>query len=271
MIDQVIIENKKDFIFFDDMKRDFPMERPHYHNYYELYFLLSGSCKFSVENHIYTIHKNEMLLIPPYLIHGATDYPQMSHRFIVFFPVDCLCSEFHKNLSLFTKNSFYIPNDPEYVLELMQNIRSEVQSTNTMSHQAAHCYLQLLLTYIIRNDSSTQKSTFKSSSLSLVEKMMKYISNNSHNDISVSDLSQEFGFSESYISRLFKNASGIGFKEYVTLQRLKNAEIMLNTTELSIQEISMSCGFNDSNYFSSTFKKHHGMSPTKYRKQIYKN
>lgn len=267
MIDQVIISDKKKFIIFDDMKRNFPMERPHYHNCYELYYLVSGSCKFSVENRITNINKDEILLIPPKSIHMAVDYPQMTRRFIIHFSDDCINSEFKKALSTFTVDNLHTPNNSEHVQQLIQNIRSELRSTEPLSQQAAASYLKLLLTYLIRNKSSAKRAANKSFSITLVEKMMKYVSQHSCSDISINDLCKEFGYSESYISRLFKNVSGIGFKEYVILQRLKNSEILLNTTNQSIQEIAISCGFNDSNYFSTVFKEKYGSSPMKYRRK----
>lgn len=265
MIDKVTISDKKKFLKFDDMKRDFPMERPHFHNYYELYYLVSGSCEFSVEDHIFTLTKDDMLLIPPNSIHWAVDYPQMTRRFIVHFSPDCINSEFKKPLSLFTNNNLYIPDQPDHIHQMLQQIRKELKSAEPLSQQVAICHLKLLLTHMIRNTSSSRKPVHRNPSTELVEKMMQYVSACSHTDITINELSKEFGYSESYISRIFKNASGIGFKEYVILQRLKNAELLLRTTNHSVQEIAISCGFNDSNYFSTIFRKKHGMSPSKYR------
>ena len=59
----------------------------------------------------------------------------------------------------------------------------------------------------------------------------------------------------------------MGFSEYLTLVRLKNAEELLKSDmSLSVTEIAYASGFNDSNYFSEKFKSYYGVSPKKYRK-----
>ena len=75
--------------------------------------------------------------------------------------------------------------------------------------------------------------------------------------------------SAEHLSRSFKRETGFGFKEYITLLRLKNAEELLKTRKnMSISEIAFLCGFNDSNYFSDKFKRTYGISPLNFRKNF---
>ncbi len=67
------------------------------------------------------------------------------------------------------------------------------------------------------------------------------------------------------VSRLFKETTGKGFKDYVTEKRLEYGHTLLCTTEKSIAEISAESGFENANYFSTIFKQKYGMPPTKYR------
>ena len=64
------------------------------------------------------------------------------------------------------------------------------------------------------------------------------------------------------LTPVLKTNDGSANKGYI----IKNAEYMLTTTDKSIVEIADTCGFNDSNYFSTIFKKIHGVSPREYRK-----
>lgn len=265
MVVGALVLNDNKFIRYDDNQRDYSMPEFHYHNYYEIYFLVDGRCNFSVENHIFNLKKNDMLIIPPGLVHRAEAYPEMSKRIVLNFAKSCIDKEFKKLLVPFRKENLYIPKDAMYVLDIFKHIKSEHLGKDSISEQMSYCYLTILLEYIIRNKSYTDINNSQSSSVKLTEQLMKYVADNCHNDITIKHLSKEFGYSPNYITTLFKKNSGVGFKDYVILQRIKNAEYMLSTTDKSIYEIAFCCGFNDSNYFSTLFKKIHGVSPRKYR------
>ncbi|MEE1042726.1 MAG: AraC family transcriptional regulator, partial [Clostridia bacterium] len=100
---------------------------------------------------------------------------------------------------------------------------------------------------------------------SFIQKISNYIGENYANEITLDNLSREFSISKSHLSRLFKNTTGFGINEYITIVRIKNAERLILSTKLPITEIATRCGFNDSNYFSSVFKKIKGMSPLKFK------
>ena len=72
--------------------------------------------------------------------------------------------------------------------------------------------------------------------------------------------------SESHFSRLFKSTTSIGFKEYLNMLRIREAQRLLLNTCASVCEIAFSCGFNDSHYFSTHFKSGHGVSPLGFRR-----
>ena len=264
IINDTII-NEKRLVKYTDGNTDYPMPYPHFHNYYEIYFMVHGKCTFSVEDRFFEINKNNMLIIPPGLIHKAEDYPQTSDRIILNFSADCISHELKKRLSDFRKNNFYVPHDAGYVLEILENIQTELTNIDEISNEMRFCYLSILLAYITRNKSILDDSFTPSHSVKLTNSLIKYISNNYCNDITVKDLSEEFRYSPNYISFLFKQNIGISFSKYLTLQRLKHAEHMLTTTNKPIQRVAIECGFNDSNYFSIVFRKALGISPSKYR------
>jgi AraC-like DNA-binding protein len=67
------------------------------------------------------------------------------------------------------------------------------------------------------------------------------------------------------VSRLFKEVTGKGFKDYVVEKRLEYGHALLMTTQKSIVEIAAESGFESSSYFSIVFKQKYGVPPTKYR------
>ncbi|WWR16137.1 helix-turn-helix domain-containing protein [Lachnospiraceae bacterium JLR.KK008] len=100
---------------------------------------------------------------------------------------------------------------------------------------------------------------------SVVETAETYIKNNFNKDISLDEVSRVVNISPYYFSRIFKEGTGTNFIEYVTNIRIEKAKELLGTTEYSMKEICTMCGYADPNYFSRSFKKRVGVTPTEYK------
>ena len=68
-----------------------------------------------------------------------------------------------------------------------------------------------------------------------------------------------------YFSKIFKEETGENFIEYVTNIRITKAKELLEKSEFSMKEICAEVGYSDPNYFSRTFKKNVGVTPTEYK------
>ena len=102
-------------------------------------------------------------------------------------------------------------------------------------------------------------------SISLIEIAKEYILDNYRRDISLDDISRRVNISPYYFSKLFKEETGEGFVEYLTGIRIEKAKELLTTTEYSMKEICSMVGYADPNYFSRSFKKNVGVTPTEYK------
>nr|WP_236017295.1 helix-turn-helix transcriptional regulator [Roseivirga sp. E12] len=86
-----------------------------------------------------------------------------------------------------------------------------------------------------------------------------------NNSISLECLSKSIGISKFYLNRLFKELTYTTPVEYITSLRLTEAKNLLRESKMSIIEISTCCGFESQSYFSRTFKKAFGITPSAYR------
>lgn len=75
---------------------------------------------------------------------------------------------------------------------------------------------------------------------------------------------------KSYVSYIFKKMTGISFNDFLLDVKVDRAKTLLHYPDMSISEISSILGFCSSGYFSSQFRRHTGISPTKYREGIKK-
>ena len=102
-------------------------------------------------------------------------------------------------------------------------------------------------------------------SQSIVEQAKQFIERNFAQDISLAAISREMHVSPYYFSKLYKATTGQNFIEYLTQIRMEAAKARLSGTSQSVKEICLSIGYSDPNYFSRSFKKYAGLSPSEYR------
>lgn len=98
-----------------------------------------------------------------------------------------------------------------------------------------------------------------------IKKSIQYIENNYHTPIALSDIADIVGLNPSYLSRLFKKETGESITGYLNRIRIEKSKELLQDNSLRLRDIAESVGFNDVSYFSNTFKKSTGISPTEYR------
>lgn len=86
--------------------------------------------------------------------------------------------------------------------------------------------------------------------------------------LSVKTVSEHVKMSASYTCTFFKGETGMTLNQYITDFRMKKASQLLADPRIRISEISSRVGYNDGNYFSKSFRKYAGVSPSEYREQV---
>lgn len=104
---------------------------------------------------------------------------------------------------------------------------------------------------------------------SLILLSLDYIDMHYTDDISLDSLAKRCSVTNSYLSALFKKETGTTVTDYINQIRIRRAITLLNTTNISIQDIAQQCGYQDAGYFTKTFKRYQGLNPKDYRKKIH--
>ncbi|MCY6960170.1 response regulator transcription factor [Clostridium brassicae] len=94
---------------------------------------------------------------------------------------------------------------------------------------------------------------------------LNYIENNFRDNIMLKDVANYMKFSTTYLSKRFKKDMGTNFNKYLTQKRIEEAKKMLESTNISINDIAFDVGYNEPNYFCKVFKKLEGVTPSEYR------
>ena len=248
----------------------------HYHDTYEIYYLVSGTRRQFVDHKIYDIKKGDMILIPKRVIHKTTAIDRNKHtRYLVSFSeafVRDICGDMGKNAmdTVFQNVKISVPEPRrDYILGLFDKINEESLASNAdaFSMRMLKNYLSELLIFIARyHRKATQGHTVDEIPEEKIQQAAKYICDHYSRNITLAEVANTVFMSETYFSKKFKKVTGLNFSEYLTSVRIRMADEMLLETKKPISRIAEECGFSDTNYFGDVFKKVKGVSPLQYRK-----
>ena len=99
----------------------------------------------------------------------------------------------------------------------------------------------------------------------VVRRAFDYVQKNYKDAISSSSASKRLGYEAKYFARIFSRDAGLHFHKFLALYRINIAKRLLKNSRLSVTGISEKVGFQDSNYFSATFRRLARCSPSQYR------
>lgn len=254
-------------------EKDQGMQVPHYHNAYEIYYLQDGSRGYDFKDKTLKLNKGNLLLINKHIKHQTfiTD-SQYFNRFLIKFKESSL-GNFNQQennlLSLFDKDFKQIDLEVETRI-MVESILSQMNKEAEKNSYARDIYLRTLLIelLIIINRYFNNKDIDKKESnyhLKIV-KIMDYIEKNYQLDLSLNRLAEQFSYSSSYLSTLFKEKTDYTITEYINNIRIKEAQNLLLSRKDKIGEIAEKVGYNNLVHFGRNFKARTGLSPSEYRK-----
>jgi len=168
-----------------------------------------------------------------------------------------------KNMALVTNTSFRVAAENSGVHPIYLHIISErfailIEKTDTLTN------LKKLISSMA-NEYCDLVHSFSTGGYSPhVKKAMDHIMMNLGETLTLSAISEKLHINPSYLSRKFREETGISMTGFITEKRIDEAKIYLRKRNHSITHIALLLGFNDLNYFSRVFRKHTGTSPSRY-------
>lgn len=243
----------------------------HFHDTYELYYLLKGTRVYFTNTASYNLKQNYITLTKPQVLHG-TKGEQFS-RILIYFHADLLKKHFkdsYINDLLKCFSTDVIPAKavlaiPE-IKKLFFTINTEINNKDYISATTHLASLLLSLNKAVTIYQKTKKQSEDFNASENIKNILQYINDNIENIENISQISDHFHFSKYYFCHFFKKEMNLTVMEYIIYLRIQKAQEMLKTTNKTIDTIAYSLGFKDRSYFCFTFKKRVGIAPSHYRK-----
>ena len=102
----------------------------------------------------------------------------------------------------------------------------------------------------------------------LVDRMARRLTRDLQNPPTLAELAAEFHFSENYLIRIFRQATGITPHAYIGAARIRKAKLLLSTSNVTADRVAYECGFTDYAHFYLMFRKETECSPKEYRQKL---
>ena len=274
-----IVDYHSDFrvrVFVNDEDESYPR---HWHSDIEMIMPLEGGYKVAIDDKVYHLNKEDILVIPPGELHELFA-PKEGERLIIQFDGTLLHSlkgfqsAFHIYHPCVEITKDNMPEIHGKLSGLLKEISEEYLSTMPFREAAAYSGLIRFFTllgrnYIKSNDKlATVKRQKRHQYIEQMFQICSYIEDHCMEDLDVDQLAEMAGFSRYHFARLFKQVMNISCYDYLIKKRVSHAEKLLMNPEETIMDIAMQSGFSSLATFNRVFKAKNHCTPTEYKSLI---
>ncbi len=277
--ENVYTENAQGYVikFQEYVNRiDYESNWNHKHNYWEFFLVTEGRTYHYFNGVQSTIQEGDLILIKPDDYHYIKFIEPKPYQHLDLYAIphvfQNLCDLIDPELySFLLKQDIFMiihlsKKDASMIQEMINDIyiyQSSSQS-NSLIHTYYYPCLSKMVSLVAQHfffNSTSEENMFFYSFLAKIN-TPQYIS------CSVEEIVALSNYSQRNLCRLFKKHTGKTIKEYLTTARINYSIELLRNKNLSILEISVMIGYNSLSHYITTFKKHTGFSPQKYRYEV---
>lgn len=234
--------------------------------FYRITYTISGHAKINDGKEEYSLKAGSVYYFPPnasgVIINDSDSV--WDHIYIHF--TGYKAKEYFKKIASLSKRVMYV-SKPGEIQNLFENIVNNCVDQSEYSQTFCDSYLKILLLKLAAQE-FTNHNYQSPSRLSYI-RCYNYIKENFSDISSLQDIAESCHINKVYLCRVFKNYAKVSPMTYVTNLKMNKAALLLMNTDYSIKQISFMLNYRNQYYFSRTFKKAYGISPSYYRESHY--
>lgn len=245
----------------------------HYHDSYEVYFLISGTRNHFIGGEYFGINAGDIMLVKPFELHYSTSSEKFQYtRYVLnikkheLMPI-FTAEEIEKLFDVFKYRILHLNDDNQLELfDLFRRADKAKQANNFLSSKLFKAATAEILLFL-QNIPSKKKVTASPAPAGDIIKAVRYINDRYRENITLDDVTSHLHMSKYHFCRVFKQFTGATFLEYLNNLRLTEAHQLILYTKKSINEIATATGFNSTSHLTRVFKSVYGISPRGFRKK----
>lgn len=237
---------------------------PHWHDYFELEIVLSGSGEHIYNNKKYILERGSAYLMSYYDFHELRAVSDMQTLKIQFND-HILPQELAKYITF--NNNRFCCDLGEMQTANAEKCFSKLEYEEKSGLIFSNLMIKNLITDIIVNIIRTSSPDGSDVVPSLLQKAVGHIHNHFRENLSLKTLADTCMVTPNYLGSNFSKLMGMSFSDYLNTVRIRHACNLLESTDLTVKEIAFSSGYNSVEHFAYTFKKKLNLTPLEFRKR----
>ncbi|MEF9958804.1 MAG: AraC family transcriptional regulator [Niameybacter sp.] len=263
---------------YQDCDREIDRLFYHSHNGFEISMILSGEGWYFAEGRAIKVQAGSVIVfnsLVPHAWKANSDNPPIQKTF-TFYHRLFLESELAQRESQLIKDYLQLltvldlhGEEARQSCKLLEMMYQEFENKQSGYRESIkHLLLSFFICSMRVSMKKYKKETVRKNVPNVqLETAVQYIKTHFHLNITLEDVSKEVYMHPNYFSASFKKQYGASFVEYTNALKIAMAIELMESTDLSIQEVASQCGFSSLSNFYRVFKGRYGSSPAKYIKQ----
>jgi len=221
---------------------------------------LGGIGEYDVNGHMIKVVENDVVIFPPRTTRKCvTDEFAPWHFISLNFEL-----EYSDGSERIIENKpLVVHNVSRQIIDNFKKLNNTWNSRSMLYQPLCCAYVQELLCYIAELNEAV---SYNPNHYAKIEMVKKYITDNFTKNISVEELAEIAGLSQSHFRKVFREIVGMSATQYAIYMRINKAKDLLISGSANVSEAAFQSGFKDVFYFSTMFKKITGDNPSKYLK-----
>ena len=236
---------------------------PHTHNHVELFYIIGGKGQFLINDQLYPVNTNHLVIINPNVIHTEVSLNAQPLEYIVL-GVDGI----ELSISGTSNGQFCILDHFESLdmASCLRNILREMEMKQPGYEDVCQAFMEILIIRLMRSTGlSLPSETSAVSTNRQCAAVRRYIDLHFKEALTLEQLAEEGHMNKFYLSHAFKREYGVSPINYMISRRIEESKYLLAETDLSLSQIAQLLGFSSLSYFSQVFHRTQNISPKEYR------
>lgn len=248
------------------------MEEPmHQHEQIELSYLLSGTVTYTMPDSSQTLHPGQVIIHFPYEPHGFSCTEPESRMLTLIFDIDFVpdfvrhVCEYLLPENIFSRKELEISTH-EALHWLCHYSTEETEDSSEVIYLKQRGWLTAILGDLFYKHDLSQRT--EKLEPDIIRNIIHYMEQNITKDLTSDDLARTAGISQHYLSHNLKQSIFVTHKALFSSVKVAYIENLLVSTNQSLLEVALACGYKNLPAFNRNYKKATGITPREFRKQI---